>query len=264
MKPSPHFRCVKGFTLIELLVTISLLSIVLLLATQVAQSARNSIQISESRSNADAEARRIFGQLDLDLSEILIRPDARIEFETRTGDDRIAFLTGRRGYTAGAIGERMASLVSYQHDGQSLLRGSRGNQFDDSSGDALNLDPSVTFPVIAPDHFQSLSSGVLRFEVEYLVKAENAITLQTAAPATTENLKGIVVTLLTLDLQRLRSLDATQRTSLSGEFPDATDGGATLERWNGERDQLARNGLSRIPREVLQSIRCYQRTFLLP
>ncbi len=264
MKPSAHPRCVKGFTLIELLVTISLLSIVLLLATQVAQSARNSIQLSESRSNADAEARHIFGQLDLDLSEILIRPDARIEFETRSGDDRIAFLTGRRGYTAGGIGERMVSLVNYQHDGQNLLRGSRGSQFSDSSEDALNLDPSVTFPVIVPGNFQSLSGGILRFEVEYLIKAENAIIVQSTAPKTTENLKGIVVTLITLDLQRLRSLDATQRTALSGEFPDAADGGATLERWNDKRDQLARKGIPRIPREVLQSIRCYQRTFLLP
>ncbi len=264
MKPSPHSRCVKGFTLIELLVTISLLSIVLLLATQVAQSARNSIRISESRSNADAEARRIFGQLDLDLSDILVRADARIEFETKSGDDRIAFLTGRRGYTVGAVGERMVSLVSYHHDGQGLLRGSRGNQFDDTSGDALNLDPSVAFPVIVPGNFQSVSGGILRFEVEYLIKAENAITLQSTAPKTTENLKGIVVNLITLDFQRLRSLDAAQRTALSGEFPDAADGGATLERWNDKRDQIARNGLSLIPREVLQSIRCYQRSFLLP
>lgn len=259
-----HCRFVKGFTLIELLVTISLLSIVLLLATQVSQSARNSILLSESRSNADADARRIFGQIDLDLSEILIRPDARIEFETRTGDDRIAFLTGRRGYTSGAVGERMASLVCYQHDGQGLLRGSLGDQFNANSGDALNLDPSVTFPVIAPGSFQSLGSGVLRFEVEYLIKSGNAVILQTAAPRTTEDLKGIVVTLITLDPQRMRSLDATQRTALSGEFPDATDGGTTLERWNDKRDQLARSGFSRIPRDVLQSVRCYQRTFLSP
>ena len=150
MKPSSHFRCVKGFTLIELLVTISLLSIVLLLATQVAQSARNSIQLSESRSNADAEARRIFGQLDLDLSEILIRPDARIEFESRSGDDRIAFLTGRRGYTAGAVGERVASLVSYQHDGQNLLRGSRGNQFETAPGMPSIWTPPSPFPSSPP------------------------------------------------------------------------------------------------------------------
>lgn len=257
-------RVRAGFTLIELLVTISLLSVVLLLATQVVQSARTSIRLSESRSNADAVARRVFSQVDQDLSGILIRPDARIEFETRAGDDRIAFLTARRGYSTGGVGERGVSLVGYLHDGKDLLRGSRGHQFNDTAANALNLEPSAAFPAITTDNQQSLSGQVLRFEVEYLIKGANGVTIETNAPKTSESLRGLIVSLVALDPLGMRTLDDSRRRALAGEFADATAGGGTLERWNDRRDQLGRDGLPGIPRDVLQSIRCYQRTFLVP
>ncbi|OYV03366.1 MAG: hypothetical protein CFE26_21305 [Verrucomicrobiales bacterium VVV1] len=264
MSASCHSKARGGFTLIELLVTVSLLSIVLLLATQVIPSARSSIRLSEGRSNADAAARRAFDQVNLDLSEILIRPDARIEFETRSGDDRIAFLTGRRGYSAAGVGERGVSLVSYLHDGKDLLRGSRGHQFDDAAANALSLDPSAAFPAISTDNQQSVGGQILRFEVEYLIKRTDTVTIESISPKTSENLRGLIISLVVLDPFGMRSLDDPQRAALVGEFPDSSDGSSTLERWNDKRDQLARNGLSRIPRDVLQSIRCYQRTFLLP
>lgn len=264
MSASCHSRDRGGFTLIELLVAVTLLSIVLLLATQVIQSARTSIRLSESRSNADAAARRAFDQLKLDLSELLLRPDARIEFETRSGDDRIAFLTARRGYSATGVGDRGVSLVSYLHDGKDLLRGSRGHQFEDTAANALSLDPSATFPAISTGNQQSVGGQILRFEVEYLVKGTNTVTIESAAPKTSENLRGLIISLVVLDPLGMRSLDDSQRIALAGEFPDSSNGSGTLERWNDKRDQLARNGLSRIPRDVLQSIRCYQRTFLLP
>lgn len=259
-----HSTSRAGFTLIELLVTISLLTVVVLLATQVVQSASNSIRFSESRSNADAVARRVFSQLDQDLSSILIRPDARIEFETRPGDDRIAFLTARRGYSANGVGERGVSLVQYLHDGRDLLRGSRGHQFDDSPADALNLEPSTAFPAITEANQQSLSGQILRLEVEYLVKGTETVTIETTAPKTSENLRGIIVSLVALDPLGMRALDDAQRRSLAEEFADASAGGGTLERWNDKRDQLARDGVAKVPRNVLQSIRCYQRTFLVP
>jgi prepilin-type N-terminal cleavage/methylation domain-containing protein len=253
-----------GFTLIELLVTISLLSVVLLLATQVVQTARSSIRSSESRSNADAIARRVFSQIDQDLSAIVIRPDARIEFETRSGDDRIAFLTTRRGLSANGVGERGVSLVSYLHDGKDLLRGSRGHQFDDAAANALNLEPSTAFPAIPSGDQQSLSGQILRFEVEYLIKGTNTVTIETTAPKTSENLRGVIISLVALDPLGLRALDDARRRTLAAEFADAPAGGGTLERWNDRRDQLSRSGVPGIPRDVLQSIRCYQRTFLVP
>lgn len=253
-----------GFTLIELLVTISLLSVVLLLATQVVQSARSSIRSSESRSNADAIARRVFSQIDQDLSAIVIRPDARIEFETRSGDDRIAFLTTRRGLSANGVGERGVSLVSYLHDGKDLLRGSRGHQFDDAAANALNLEPYTAFPAIPSGDQQSLSGQILRFEVEYLIKGTNTVTIETTAPKTSENLRGIIISLVALDPLGLRALDDARRRTLAAEFADAPSGGGTLGRWNDRRDQLSRSGVPGIPRDVVQSIRCYQRTFLVP
>ena len=47
-------------------------------------------------------------------------------------------------------------------------------------------------------------------------------------------------------------------------FPDAARGENTLKIWSQKRDNLAQSGIPGLPKDVFQSIRCYQRTFLIP
>lgn len=270
MKYSNIHRDSGGFTLIELIVSMTILSIILLMALQVIDMSRNAIRISSAKSNNDAIARRAFDQIGRDLSQIVVREDARIEFKTIAGNDKIAFLANKRGLTAAAaVGDRSVALVSYElvHDatsGERLLRGSIGYKFADKAGDALKLDASQNFPAIPTSNLQSVSNNLIRMEIEYLIRGSTGITREINAPATSENLRGLVISIVTLDDPSLRVVDVARLPDLAGKFTDATTSKNTLETWSKIRDDLAASGLSGLPKSSLRSIHCYQRTFLIP
>jgi prepilin-type N-terminal cleavage/methylation domain-containing protein len=270
MKSSREFACPSGFTLMELMVTMAILTIILGMALQVTESARNSIRVSEAKSVNDGIARKAFDQISRDISQMVVREDARIQFKSEPGNDKMAFLTSARGLTAGTeVGERLVSLVTYELAddtavGKKLVRGSRGHQFDDTPGDALNLDPSRVFPAITPDNLQAISNNIIRLEAEYLVKGASTVTREITAPLTSENLKGVIITLVTLDDRGRRAVRPDRVQTLAAGFTAATAANNTLDTWSRIRDDLAKGGQSGIPKDALQSIRCYQRTFLIP
>lgn len=268
-----HFQSRKnrGFTLMELMVTMAILTVILTMALQVTDSTRTSIRVSEAKSMNDAAARKVFDQMKMDFSQMMVREDARIEFETQDGNDEFAFLAHSRGLTSGSsAGERMASLVSYQltYDsvrGFELMRGTLGHDFASASTDSLNLNPDRLFQTIPADNLQALSKNILRLEVEYLVQGVSSITRETVPPKTSENLKGVIVTLVTLDDRGRRTVGVNRLQTLASKFPDAPGSGAdTLKRWSTIRDEMAKSGFSGLPKDSLQSVRCYQRTFLTP
>ncbi len=280
MNPSSKGRRLAGITLIELLAAMSVLSVILLLALQVTNSARNSIRGAESKSANDAIARQVFNQIAADLSQIVIREDARIEFSSLNGtpqvagNDKMSFLARSRGLISlGGVGTRAVSLVTYSlthsaNEGEILQRGSIGNTFGSATGAALNLDASQPFPAVPADNVQAISGSVLRLEIEYLIQGAAGITRETTAPATSANLRGLVISLVVMNDRNRRAVGATFLPQLAAQFPDAlpdaAGGASTLANWASIRDSLARGGYGGLPREALQAIGCYQRTFLIP
>ncbi len=258
-----------GFTLIELMVSMAILSIILMMAFKVVDMSRNAIRLSSAKSKNDAIARRVFDQIARDLSQLVVRADARIEFTSKAGNDKLAFLVNKRGLTVTAdAGDRPVSLVTYElvHDaaaGERLLRGSVGHNFADKAGDALKLDAGMNFPAVPADNLQPISNNIIRMEVEYLVLGITGITREINAPATTDNLRGIIISIVTMDDPSLHAVDVSRLPDLAAKFTDATNSKNTLETWCKIRDDLAASGLSGLPRSSLRSIPCYQRTFLL-
>jgi len=259
----------RGFTLMELMVTMAVLSIILVMAMQVTETARNAIRISEARAVNDTIARRAFDPLAHDLGQIVIREDARIEFKSQAGNDEIAFLALRRGPTTGeSIGNRDVSLISYSmvenpKGGTMFARGSLGHKFDDAGSDSLVLDATKEFPPIPESNLQPVSNNVLRFEVEYLIDSATGITRETTAPDTSADLRGIIITVATLDDRSLRGIGASRLPALASKFPDATASENTLKTWTKIRDDFAKSGLGGYPKQALETLRCYQRTILI-
>jgi prepilin-type N-terminal cleavage/methylation domain-containing protein len=266
---------VRGFTLIELIVTTAILSLILLMAMQVTESTRNSIRIAESRSNNDAIARQVFDRISHDISHMQAGAFARIEFNTNNGNDEIAFLCSSPGLTdEGKPGKRGISQIHYSitdeaNQGGKLIRGMRGYDFDDT----LTLDPEEDFTDVLPDNQIVASENVIRLEVEYLVQEIDqtgsddpkvTISRETKAPETTENLRGMVVTLVTVDVWTRRALKPERLQEISRRFPDAAKETPTFEAWSRIRDEFSRSGLPGYPLQALQNIRCYQRTILTP
>ncbi len=258
----------RGFTLIELMATLTILTLILTMALQVVESSRNSIRVSQSRAENEGTARRVFSQLERDFAGIVVRPDVRIELDSRQGDDRLAFLTRRRGLAkSGDIGARPVSLVAYEIDRDTpqageFLRGSIGYQYGGGT-DAPVLDANKPFPTISGSARQTLSIDVLRLEIEYLIRRGDEVVRDSEPPKKPADLRGLVVTIATIDSQGRRAIGAGRMTGLAARFPDASPARDTLVVWSKGRDDLVSDEKS-LPREALQSIRCFQRTLLLP
>jgi len=73
-----------------------------------------------------------------------------------------------------------------------------------------------------------------------------------------------VVSIAVIDSGSLRVVTDSRLPELATKFKDASTTSDTLEVWTERSDELARTGLAGLPKDVLRSIRCYQRTFLLP
>jgi len=264
MKP----RAAAGFSLIELVVTMAILSIILILSTQVIESARTAVRNAEVISGSDSTARLIFTRIEEDFTSMVVRNDVRTDFESKPGNDRMSFLTRRHGFSSGSggdeIGDRRITVVQYAHtpDG-GLARGTHGYDFQTTGEGALDLDADGRLPEIPQTHFQELSSSAFRMELEYLVQSATGITTEATAPTMQENLRGVVVTLAVLDPRSRNLLGNSRMNTLVEAFSDVSPDVSTLKNWSETRDRVATQGLPGVPAALLKSIHCYQRTYII-
>ncbi len=269
MRSNPYITRRYGFTLIELIVAMVILSIILVLSLQLTGFATDSVRVSESRVFNDSAARRVFDQIGNDLSQMVVRGDARIEFESKAGNDQFSFLAAMPGLTATDPGNRPVSLITYAiasdaEEGERLLRGSRGHGYADSGSDSLILDPDKPFPAISQGNIDPISKNILRMEVEYLVEKTGKVEKVILPPDKLDDLRGVVISLVTVDDRSRRAIKVSRQKTVADEFGDAVTTKSTLDAWTEKRNALAVAGIPDIPKEALKNIRCYQRTFLIP
>src|SRR6266481_4928416 len=71
---SPRFRA-RGFTLAELLVTVGVLSLLVLLFTQLLNSAATVMTLGHKQMDADSQARQLLDRMAIDVAQVVKRPD---------------------------------------------------------------------------------------------------------------------------------------------------------------------------------------------
>src|SRR5438552_6138879 len=102
-------RGVTGFTLVELLVTIGVLVILVLLATQLLNSAASITTLGHKQMDGDAQARQLLDRMAIDFAQMVKRSDvdyylkssatgAGVRNLLQPGNDKIAFYSAVPGY----------------------------------------------------------------------------------------------------------------------------------------------------------------------
>src|SRR5438046_8558213 len=71
----PRFRAVSGFTLAELLITIGVLVLLVLLFTQLLNSAATVTTLGHKQMDADSQARELFDRMAIDVAQMVKRSD---------------------------------------------------------------------------------------------------------------------------------------------------------------------------------------------
>lgn len=257
-----------GFTLVEVLVSIAILTIILVMATQITISARDTTTTSQRFIDAERQVGRIFGQLQRDFDSMLVRNDIPWQFEKEEGDDRLIFLTQRDGYSidGGIAADRGISIAHYRVVEGALERGSIGLSFPEKGGGGdlasgfLVLQDDIDFPEPPVENFQVLSEGVLKFEIGFISRNEAGAGASFVLPNKLTDLRAITVTLVTIDPKSGRLLSPEQMSAVSALFPEPANGVRAGEEWSTVVEDILNQGRG-LPQAALKQVRVSHRIY---
>jgi prepilin-type N-terminal cleavage/methylation domain-containing protein len=285
-------RRADGFTLVEMMVSVAMLSVLVFLLMTIMNSTSATVGTSWSRLQSDQDGRLVLDRLQIDLQNMLLRPDIDYEFVQNTGNDKLAYYATEPGYNPvpkGTTGKRVASIIVYKMvnsaSGQPMLgRGANdGFQWAGSSGapsvppmiftttPQLSLDNSTITPLetTTPD---TLSPNIFRFEISFLLKnPTNAAAPKQSAPALVAslpkhtpiaNVAAIIVTLAEIDSQNAKVIPPGSWSKLVAALPDA-GGASTAQAWNAAIASPNFATIANIPPKAASAVRVYERYFYL-
>jgi len=200
----PRFRAVSGFTLAELLITIGVLVLLVLLFTQLLNSAATVTTLGHKQMDADSQARELFDRMAIDVMQMVKRSDIyyhlkastsatdcpSAECGTQPGNDEMAFYSSVPGYYAsGSSGSQQSSvsIVGYRiHMSADTLanrmeRLGAGLIWNGVSTSNLPNTPIVFWTPLSPwdgtiattNTLDIIGPQVFRFEYYYLLKNGN-------------------------------------------------------------------------------------------
>jgi prepilin-type N-terminal cleavage/methylation domain-containing protein len=210
-----------GFTIVELLAATAVLTVLLLIVSQMVSSTSRTVGHDERRLDSDANARMTFDRMQMDFDGMPKRGDLDVSFRKTNGKSGSFFFYSQApgSTTAAAADRNTLSLVGYAVDSEYRLdRYGRGLQWDGGANNSVNfltfaagnltpedqstidgsfgtdLEPPTT--TVPNDPWQILSDSVFRMEICFLLKDGSYSTYpaigvtSTASPQAGETVAG--------------------------------------------------------------------------
>jgi hypothetical protein len=273
-----------AFTLTELLVTVGILVLLVLLFTQLLNSAATITTLGHKQMDADSQARQVLDRMSIDFAQMVKRSD--VDFFAKgtvapnsvggamAGNDQIAFYSNVPGYYPSTGSQSPISLVAYRVNASSnkLERLGKGLVWN---GVSSTDTPVVFLPLLIsskwpyatnqnPDPssasaYEVIGSQVFRFEYCYLLRANGSLSI--TPPGDIAGIAAIVADIAVIDSKSKVLLNTTQMTSLAGQLVDYSANmvpGQLRSNW-----QNTLNTNTSLPRPALSGIRLYERFFYL-
>jgi type II secretory pathway pseudopilin PulG len=268
-----------AFTLAELLVSVGVLVLLVLLATQLLNSAVTITNLGHKQMGADSQARQLLDRMVIDFAQLVKRSD--VDFWAKgtvapnsvggamAGNDQITFYSTVPGYYPSSGSQSPVSLMAYRINSQNQMeRMAKGLVWN---GVSSTDTPIVFMPIKISAAFPSINSGsdpssevigpqVFRFEYCYLLKADGSLSI--TPPTDVSGIAAIVADIAVIDSKSKVLLNNTQITSLAGQLVDYSAAnmvpGQLRTNW-----QNTLNTNTTLPRPALSGIRLYERFFYL-
>jgi len=152
-------RSAGGFTLAELLVSVGVLVLLVLLATQLLNSAATITTLGHKQMDADSQGRQLFDRMAIDFAQMVKRSDVDYYVKSsatppptgvrnllQLGNDTIAFYSNVPGYYPSSGSQSPVSLVAYRVNSQNKLeRMGKGLLWNGSTPTSGATPPAVVF-----------------------------------------------------------------------------------------------------------------------
>jgi hypothetical protein len=277
-----------GFTLAELLVTVGVLVLLVLLFTQLLNSAATITTLGHKQMDADSQARQLLDRMSIDCAQMVKRSDVDFFAKgttapksvggTMAGNDRIAFYSSVPGYYPPTGSQSPVSLVAYRVNSDStspshnkMERMGKGLVWNGvSTTDIpvvfLPLTFSATWPAAtsssAPDTtaYELIGPQVFRFEYCYVLRTNGSLVI--TPPSDVSGIAAIIANIAVIDSKsRVLLTNAQITTPLASGLTDYAAGmfpGQLRANW-----QTALDTNTTLPRQALSGIRLYERYFYL-
>jgi type II secretory pathway pseudopilin PulG len=268
-----------AFTLVELLVSVGVLVLLVLLATQLLNSAATITNLGHKQMDADSQARQLLDRMAIDFAQLVKRSD--VDFWAKgtvapnsaggamAGNDQITFYSTVPGYYPSSGSQSPVSLVAYRVNSQNQMeRMTKGLVWN---GVSTTDTPVVFMPIKISAAFPSINSGldpsseaigpqVFRFEYCYLLKMDGSLSI--TPPTNVSGIAAIVADIAVIDSKSKVLLNNTQITSLAGQLVDYSAAnmvpGQLRTSW-----QNTLNTNTTLPRPAVSGIRLYERFIYL-
>jgi hypothetical protein len=275
-----------AFTLAELLVSMGVLVLLVLLFTQLLNSAASIITLGHKQMDTDSQARQLLDRMSIDFAQLVKRSDVDFFAKgtlapnsvggTMAGNDRIAFYSAVPGYYPPSTGyESPLSLVAYRINSDSS---SSSNNRLERMGKGLlwnaatsSPSPIVFMPLTISATWAAATSSsasdpdyevtgpqVFRFEYCYLLTSGS---LSITPPPNISGIAAFVVDIATIDPQSKVLLTNTQIASLAGQLSDYAANMVPGQLRNNWQNTI--NANTTLPRPALSGVRVYERFFYL-
>jgi Tfp pilus assembly major pilin PilA len=289
-----------GFTLAELLVTVGVLVVLMLLFTQLLNSAANITTLGHKRMDGDSQARELLDRMAIDVTQMVKRSDVYYHLKasttpadcpagecgTQPGNDEIAFYSNVPGYYASdSTGSQQSpvSLVGYRINSSGTTLGNKLERLGAGliwNGASVSNPPntpmlfwtalgpwSATTPIYATTStLDIVGPQVFRFEYYYLLKNGNLSATPRYTASTVSGMQdvaAIVADIAVVDPKSRGLLNTAQVTTLTGTLSDYNGQapGVLLSNWRTAIDTNPTN--ASLPRAALSAIRLYERFLYL-
>jgi len=287
---SKQRECFSAFTLAELVVSIGVLVLLVLLFTQLLNSAATTTSLGNKLMDADSQARQLLDRMAIDFDQVLQRTDvsyyAKTLGNTEPANDQIAFFSAVPGYYPSSGAHSPLSLVAYRvnNDPNSsrynkLERLGKGLVWNGvSTTDIplvfLPLTIAATWPYATNQNsdpaYEVIGPDVFRFEYCYLLSSNPSLGTSnqlTAGPWSStdtfsvKDVAAIVVAIAVIEPKSKVLLTNDQIAALAETLLDFTTGsapGVLLTQW-----QNALDVNTSLPRAAISGVRLYERYFYL-
>jgi type II secretory pathway component PulJ len=289
----------SAFTLAELLVTMSVVVLLVLLLTQLLNSAATTMTLGNKRMDADSQARQLLDRMAIDLDQMLKRSDVSYYVKTlgntQPGNDQIAFFSVVPGYYPSGAPSPL-SLVAYRVNSNPtfssynrLERLGKGLVWNGVSTDPslapmvfLPLTISSTWPYATNQNsdpaYEVIGPDIFRFEYYYLLNSNPSVGTAnqlSAGPWSSTNtfsvkdVAAVVVAIAVIEPKSKVLLSNTDLATVAGTLTDfgGSNACATVN-WQNPGELLRQwqctlDSTTGFPRPAISSIRLYERYYYL-
>jgi hypothetical protein len=282
----------SGFTLAELLVAVGVLVLLVLLVSQLLNSAATIMTLGHRQMNADSQARELFDRIAIDFAQIVLRADVDYYLKSSStandcrlctrqrGNDQIAFYSTVPGWAALTGAQQSpVSIIGYRiHLSQDTLsnrleRLGEGLVWNGATSDTRSDGRPASVIYWAPlnpwanlsnSPFDIIGPNVFRFEYYYLLKNGDLSSTPWYATSSVRGLQDVSAIIVDIAVIDPKSRGLLSNSDIAGLAEDLADyggeaPGGLLAGW---RTVLDENRT--LPRPALSSVRLYERCFYLP